>query len=83
MKSTLEMKSTNYNTATFFQETGPLLLWSLVTDVDYQVSDMASSRISLCHWYFFYDSSKSGTMGLNSFQRLTPGALGEVSYIHI
>ena len=62
IKSTLEMKSTNHNTTTFFQETGLLLLWSLVADVYYQVSDMASSRISLCHWYFFYDSSKSGTM---------------------
>ena len=62
MKSTLEIKSTNHNTTTFFQETGLLLLWSLVTDVDYQVSDMASSRISHCHWYFFYDPSKSGTM---------------------
>ena len=56
----------DHNTAnfvTFVKETELLLLWSLVINVDYQVSEMESFSIAVFHRYFFCESSKSGTIG--------------------
>ena len=54
---------------TFVKETDLLLLWSLATDVDYQVSEMAPFSIYLFRRYFLWDSSESGTIGPKFIKR--------------